>query len=811
MLFYSHVNENGVPKKELYEHLKGVAEDVKKSIEQIPIDDCHYIAEIGYLIGISHDFGKYTSFFQEHLLKKKDWGRKSHHSFISALFSGWQVQSYVEKSNVSKKKTFSYLSLVAYFIVLHHHGDLGSLEADIPSSKYLKEPPRFPYAEPNLREKLKTVYEQVDDLKRRERLSSIEENYREIGSINDVKVFLNSWPEILTILSKLNRNFNYEMADDEKIMLSLITSLLYSALIDADKRGAGKVSRISRKTLSENLVDKYREAHFNLQSSKPINLIRNKIYDKVMHKIKGFPLQNHLLTLTAPTGSGKTLTALSAALRLRARIEKEKGYTPRIIYSLPFITIIEQNYEVIRNVLSSGIEDFEENETSYLLKHHCLTDLKYKEGREDKPLDEALLLVESWQSEVIVTTFVQFLHTVIGFKNKFLKKYHNIAGSIILLDEVQNIPIEYWDLVGKVIKLLAVHFGCYFVLLTATRPLILAEEDTVELVENSQDYFKELNRVVIKLDINRRSIEEFVEWLRDNYDSKKSYLIVANTIRSSKEIYEKIKDCNLSSHLFYLSTNIVPKQRTNRIKTVKNLLDSCNKPIVVSTQVVEAGVDLDFDAVIRDIGPIDSIIQIAGRCNREYGKTQREAYVFSLDHFAGYVYGKIHPDVSKKLLGNQEIQESDFYELTNRYFEEVRCKINDDASKYIWEAMLELRFYKKNPPQRNGYNIQVSEFQLIDEKGEYVDIFVELDEEAQAIWKKYCEQVYGEKDSLKRRLTYLSIRRKFRSYIVSTRVDKEIVFPPQVCGLRYIHHEQMEDFYSMETGFVTGATKAFVW
>jgi len=95
MLFYSHVNENGVPKKELYEHLKGVAEDVKKSIEQIPIDDCHYIAEIGYLIGISHDFGKYTSFFQEHLLKKKDWGRKSHHSFISALFSGWQVQSYI--------------------------------------------------------------------------------------------------------------------------------------------------------------------------------------------------------------------------------------------------------------------------------------------------------------------------------------------------------------------------------------------------------------------------------------------------------------------------------------------------------------------------------------------------------------------------------------------------------------------------------------------------------------------------------------------------------------------------------------------
>ncbi len=105
----------------------------------------------------------------------------------------------------------------------------------------------------------------------------------------------------------------------------------------------------------------------------------------------------------------------------------------------------------------------------------------------------------------------------------------------------------------------------------------------------------------------------------------------------------------------------------------------------------------------------------------------------------------------------------------------------------------------------------MSEFQLIDEKREYVDIFVELEEEAQTVWKEYCEQVYNEKDFLKRRLAHLSIRRKFRSYIVSVRVDKEIVLPAQVCGLRYVPEEQLEDFYSMETGFLTGETEAFVW
>jgi len=809
MIFYSHADEGGNPQKELKEHLKGVAKDAKSSIEQIPIEERYYLAEIAYLIGISHDFGKYTSFFQEHLFKKKDWGRKSHHSFLSALFAAWQVQKYLEKSDL-RKGIFSYFPLVAYFVVLHHHGDLGSLEVDVPSIKHLKDPPKFPYAEPNLRERLKIAYEQINDLKYRERLDSIKENYRRIGVLDNIEVFLNSWLELLATLSKLNWNFN-KTTDDEKITLSLVTSLLYSTLIDADKRDAGEVPKISRKKLSKNLVDKYRKIHFDLQSSRPINLIRNEIYDKVIHKIKEVSLQKHLFTLTAPTGSGKTLTAFSTALKLRARIEREKGYTPRIIYSLPFITIIEQNYEVIRNVLSFGIGDFEENETLYLLKHHHLTDLKYKEGKEDKPLDEALLLIESWQSEVIVTTFVQFLHTVIGFKNKFLKKYHNIAGSIILLDEVQNIPIEYWDLVEKVIKLLAIHFGCYFILLTATKPLILKEEDTVELVENSQSYFKKLNRVVIKSDINRKSIDELGEWLKDNYDSKKSYLIVTNTIRSSKEIYEEIKSYNLNNCLFYLSTSIVPKQRVARIKAVKSLLNSGSKPIVVSTQVVEAGVDLDFDIVIRDIGPIDSIIQIAGRCNREYNKTQREAYIFSLDHFANYVYGKIHPDVSKKLLGNQEIQESDFYDITNRYFEEVKCKINDDISKYIWEAMLELRFCEKNPPQHGGHNIQVSEFQLIDEKGEYADIFVELDEKAQAIWKKYCEQVYGEKDFLRRRRAYLSIRKEFRSYIVSVRIDKKIVLPAQVCGLRYVPQEQLKDFYSIETGFRADVAGTFAW
>ena len=795
MIFYSHADENGNPQKELKVHLKEVGIEAKNYIRKIPLPDKELLGEIAYLVGISHDFGKYTSFFQEHLLKKINYGIKSHHSFISALFAAWQVQKYLEEIKLGKD-VYSYLPLVAYFVVLHHHGDLGSLEVDIPTGKHLKNPPEFPYADPILRERLKVMYEQVKDLKKR--LKDIEKDYSEMGVSDFVDTFLNSWLGILKNLVKFNRNFKNTISDEEKTVLPFITMLLYSVLIDADKRDAGEVSTLDRKSLPYDIVDRYREKHFNLNSRKPMDLMRNEIYEKAIRKIEKISLKNRLFTLTAPTGSGKTLTAFSAALRLRERVRKTQGYIPRIIYSLPFITIIEQNYKVIRDVLLSEIRDFEENETAYLLKHHHLTDLEYKEGKEDKPIDEALLLIESWESEIIVTTFVQFLHTIIGFKNGFLKKYHNIAGSIILLDEVQNIPIKYWELIGKVIKMLSDYWGCYFILLTATKPLILKDEDVVPLVDDSEIYFRQLNRVIIKPCTKKRNIDEFIECFKSVYDSESSYLIVANTIRSSKEIYEMIKNCNLSSYLFYLSTNIIPKQRIARIKALKNLLDAGDKPIVVSTQVIEAGVDLDFDTVIRDIGPIDSIIQVAGRCNREFNKTQKEVYVFCLDNFSYYVYGKIHPDISKDLLGKQELQESNFYQLIYDYFKKVKPKINDDDSKHVWEAMRDLRFY-----ERHSFQKTVSSFHLIDEKGEYIDIFIEIDNKARRIWEEYCNRVYNEKNFIQRKYNYLSIRKEFRNYVISIRKNKNIVFPPKVCGLHYVSQEQLGDFYSRETGFKT--------
>ena len=139
-------------------------------------------------------------------------------------------------------------------------------------------------------------------------------------------------------------------------------------------------------------------------------------------------------------------------MKLRERL-KENQIEPRIIYALPFTSIIDQNFDVIEEILSS-MRDFQKNKNAYMIKHHHLADISYLVDDEARPLDESLLLVESWDSEVVVTTFIQLFYTIIGYKNRFLKKYHNISNSIILLDEVQNIPMEYWPLVNIMLRIL---------------------------------------------------------------------------------------------------------------------------------------------------------------------------------------------------------------------------------------------------------------------------------------------------------------------------------------------------------------------
>ena len=764
MIFYSHSIEKErkrIGSKLLKEHLKEVGNLIRKST---PKTEFNLPSRIGHLIGVAHDFGKYTTFFQGHLLsKEEDPSGRHHHGLISALFASYLVRTLLKDVN-------KYMELLAYFVVLHHHGDLKALELDVVSASKLKDKDFLSVDEP-LRNRLKNLSIQVEDIKKN--LSLIEAEYREL--IDEVQIgdFLDTWRDTFSTIDRLSYQLFEHEEDEAKLELFTTTLLLYSLLIDADKRDAADVIEVKRKTIPHDLVDRYRNSSpkIDTTATSGINGIRNEIYRKSTQRILEISLDNHIFTLTAPTGTGKTLTSFSCALKLRDRIKREKGHTPRIIYSLPFISIIEQNYEVTVDVLKQ-LNDFESEEGVYLVKHHHLADIRYKAEDEERPIDESLLLVESWEAEVIITTFIQLLHSIVGFKNRLLKKYHNIAGSIILLDEVQNIPIEYWPLINRVLKLLVKYLDCYIILLTATKPLIFGEEEAIELLEENRGYFEQLDRITLIPDTKEIEITEFFSEFKKLHNERESYLIVLNTIASSIMFYNLVeKDERFTRYkeekrLFYLSTNIIPKDRAIRIKKIKELLDSGEKIIVISTQVIEAGIDIDLDVAIRDIGPLDSIIQVAGRCNRAMGEGRKgKVYVFNLidnqQSFSSLIYGAVHTSISKELVDDNPIEESHFLDLIDRYFSLVASKKDQTPSNVIWDAIREFKFHHPNLEK------SISKFSLIKDRGGYIDLFVEKDEEAKDVWKRYEEGVRYEKDFKRREKNYLSIRKDFNSYIIS--------------------------------------------
>lgn len=779
----------------LREHLKDVAEKSGELIESLPLKwDKQWLKEVAYIIGLCHDFAKYTTFFQRHL-REGERSEKSRHSFLSAIFTAWALKG---ETNHPEGR---YIPLIAFFLVLHHHTNLTYPEDDIPPPSYLEGPPQFLKArnEPHPhRIRLSNAWQQVEDIKENA-LEEVKAFYEEEGFLPIDDFLRDGWLNTIRELYALWRKFQEDETEEEKQRLFWLLLILYSTLLDCDKKSAGRVSTPRRRYIPSNLVELYKRDTFKAKAPHPLDGLRESIYSSAVNRIEDVPLDERLFSLTAPTGSGKTLTALACSLRLRERIEREKGYSPRIIYALPYINIIEQNYQVFRDVLSQYLPDFEQNEHSYIISHHHLAEAVYRDEEEERKPEEAYHLISAWDSEIVVTTFIQLFYSIIGYDNGFLRKFHNIVGDIILLDEGQSVPVEYWEVIGRVLSSLAQYLDCYIVLLTATQPFILPEEEKIELVENPKENFKGLNRVTLHFSEEEKGKEDVINWLSKAYQPLFSYLLVVNTIPSSIELYRKLREVLRPSQLFYLSTNIVPKQRRKRIEKIKELLESGEKPFLVSTQVVEAGVDLDFDIAIRDIGPIDSLVQIAGRCNREGEKARGDFFLFHLGGEASRVYRHIHISTTLELLREKvgrsgEIKEEEFMELVELFFQKIKNKVSTVESKRIWEAILDLRFSCEETTSLHN-------FELIKEDIPETEIFVEMDDKASEVWEQFLA-LKEEKDLSKRRERFLRIRKDFYDYVIAVPKERAEKNPPPSYGnFLFIPKEQQEKFYSQETGF----------
>jgi len=790
------------PDKLLVEHLHRVGEICRSCVKEkkLNIDDVDLLKDAIYLIGITHDLGKATDYFQKYIMEKNEKKKKSlkakditHHGLLSALFSYAVMREYLNQRELKDGLLAEYLPIMSFLAVKRHHGNLLNAIDEIKDIDIEKE------------KILKLAEVQIKSIDKNELCKILED----LISREGIKLKIDLGTIISYIendeiknLRRKEKDFIRGLYDKGNLFPYFIFQFIYSSLLDADKTDAGLDGIIlDRISVSSSLVDDYREAKGFVSNQDNINGLRNEIYNEAMQRINEWNLNSRILSLNVPTGTGKTLTALSLSLKLRERLENDLKIKPRIIYALPFLSIIDQNYKVFENVVGRGKDNVD---SRLLLKHHHLAEVKYRAEEDEYRVDKSLLLLEGWNAEIIVTTFWQLFNTLFSNRNKQLRKFNKIVNSIIILDEVQAVPHRYWLLIHDSLNLICEKFNTYIVFITATQPLIFDESkgEIDEISKKKKEYFKKLNRIELLPRLEKElTIAEFNSLLSEELIKKneKDFLIVLNTISSAQETYKYIKRLQLdNTKTFFLSTNVIPKTRLARINEIKESKKSPRqRKVIVSTQLIEAGVDIDADIVYRDFAPLDSINQVAGRCNRNSSKGEKGTVsIFILKDerkaFYRYIYDPILISTTLDILRPIEgpIKESEFLDLNNKYFKALKLAMGDRESKDCLDRIAGLAFKDLN-----------ESFKLIEEDYPKVDVFVELDDEAENIWKQYLE-MQSEKDHQERTKKYLKIKKEFSEYVISAEEKFAHSLVDSELGIGYISRAEISNYYDDDTGFM---------
>lgn len=413
----------------------------------------------------------------------------------------------------------------------------------------------------------------------------------------------------------------------------LLVRFLFSCLIDADRLNTAdfefpKNTRIRNygkyhpwSVLVDRLNVKLKEFG-NKGDKNDVDGLRNEVSQLCFEfatKPKG------IYQLTVPTGGGKTLASLRFALNHAALHKMD-----RVFYIIPFTSIIDQNADEVRKIL----EDKDET-GKYLdgvvLEHHSNLTPEEETKRQN-------LLSENWDAPIVFTTQVQFLETLFGSGTRSVRRMHQLANSVIIFDEVQTIPVRCVHMFNSALRFLVNNCGASVILCTATQPL-LDKVDPVQrslsispeqiMIQNEKELFQKLKRIEVfdvGKEIDAWSENEVADLVEKELQEMGSVLIIVNKKDSSRTLYQKLVERKFTD-VYHLSTNMCPAHRLNVLNIVKARLDNKQPVICVSTQLIEAGVDIDFGTVIRYMAGLDSIAQAAGRCNRNGKRKTGRVYI----------------------------------------------------------------------------------------------------------------------------------------------------------------------------------------
>ncbi|HOG43186.1 MAG TPA: CRISPR-associated helicase Cas3' [bacterium] len=643
MTIFSHY-----PEKTLKQHI----DDVKNAANLLVMSHSNQLnaANSKIIQGIIdfHDVGKASKFFQEYIKNPEIYegdSEKKEHSRLSSLVA---CLFFLNKSK-SWQDVFTIFQVIS-----GHHSNLRTLQE---VSEYWSNS-----------QKVNILSEQLYCL-------PVNDVEKEIDlPITTLNLKKYCWDELVDFLEEIQDRIE-KLSLNDALFFRFNLQFVYSILLESDKAFlAVEDHKILLFQKGHSWELDWINSFIGSNEKGAVNDLRKTVRKQVLEN--SYHTKSSINTLTAPTGVGKTLLSISWAIIQRNKIEKEFRIIPKIIIVLPFLSIITQTVDTYKKVLeNSGINV----DGSWLLASHSLSDGKYNNSMQEQ---EERFFIDTWKSDLIITTYDQFLYAIFDPKSKYQMRFHNILDSIVIFDEVQSIPPKLWEPFSRILNAISEISSSKFLLMSATLPAFVS--NTESLLPKYDAIYKKLNRYKIDVseiksnsiisleELSEKLLRELDSWLENN----DRVLITLNTRKSAKVVFENLyktlENRKLNYPMFFISSDVIPLDRLEKIESIKK----GNPCIVVSTQSIEAGVDIDMDKVYRDFSPIDSLVQIAGRCNRNGLKEQKMVKIFQIKSkngklFSELIYDEICLQKSRQTIKEymmDYIDEKNILEITGKYF-----------------------------------------------------------------------------------------------------------------------------------------------
>ncbi|EKT63595.1 CRISPR-associated helicase/endonuclease Cas3 [Providencia burhodogranariea] len=588
----------------------------------------------GEIIGLLHDFGKYSSAFQQYMqliisennnnynpdkdeVDSKSLKGKIDHSTAGAQWLTGQLGK-IRHEEFKHDKKLSEAALVSIKILFlciasHHSGLIDNLpELNASSSDFHKRIQKGD-AETHLTECTKNIDDEVLLLANQ----IIHDNFL----TQQAEYIYQLWNQ--HNLSDIERDF----------YIGMYTKFLFSCLIDADRIDSADFDIPENKQYRHQQPDwsiaceRVESFISSLKIRNNIDTIRAKISDNCLNRSTD---SRGIYSLTVPTGGGKTYASLRFAVN-----HAKTHQLDRIFYIIPYTSIIEQNADAIRKILER-----DSDAAPWILEHHSNLEPEIQTWR-------SKLASENWDAPIVLTTMVQFLESLFGSGTRGVRRLHQLANSVLIFDEIQTLPIRCVNLFNNAINYLTRHCGATAVMCTATQPLLhhlpeekisfgqLALDDENELTPNIQALYQELERVNLKNCVKDKgwNVQELSVLIKQKTIEKTNCLVIVNTKKWAKNLFQEAKKILPNNYgIYHLSTSQCPAHRKKLLDEIRARLDNNLPTLCVSTQLIEAGVDIDFNCVIRFKAGLDSIAQAAGRCNRNGRLDKAEVLIVNPDN-----------------------------------------------------------------------------------------------------------------------------------------------------------------------------------